>query len=221
MDPKRDAMSEVLAVNVLLEPDEAASELARALNALLLRRAPMGFAFDETHLPHATLLQRYVRRADLDAVVETVGAAVAGTTSAALRLRARGLGGGEFGTPPGTVLASVEFEPQPAVRTLHDAVLRAVTPLAAGGGTAAAFFTLPGEPQPNAPTVTYVEEFVPLHSGEHYTPHLSVGVATENAVTELGDHPLVAAEVRPSAVCVAQLGNLGTARLVLRRWPLG
>lgn len=213
-------MSELLAVNVLLEPDESTQDLARELNARLRRDVPSGFAFDETHLPHVTLLQRYVRIADLDGAVAAVGAVAAGVAAAGLRLRPDGLGGGALGTPPGIVLVSVEFEPQPSVRSLHDAVLRALTPFAARGGTAAAFFALPGEPPANAATVAYVEEYVPRQSGEHYAPHMSVGAAREDVVAGMGGHPLLDADVWPSATCVAQLGDLGTARRILGRWPL-
>jgi hypothetical protein len=227
----RDAGSELLAVNVLLEPDAETRELALALNAELRLSLPAGagFAFDETHLPHVTLLQRYVRRDDLDRVLEVVGKtagevaarATAGAAAEDLSLRAGGLGGGELGTPPGTLLAGVELEPRPAVRALHDSVLRALAPLAAAGGSEAAFFTLPGEPQPNAATVAYVEEFVPAHSGGDYTPHLTAGVAREDDLRRLArDHPLTDARVMPVAVAVAHLGDLGTARKVLGRWPL-
>ena len=46
---------------------------AEAANARLLKVYPKGFALDETHHPHVTLLQRYVRTADLDKVYDAVG----------------------------------------------------------------------------------------------------------------------------------------------------
>jgi hypothetical protein len=231
---------ELIAVNVLLEPDAATKVLAAELNAeLRLGMAAVagaysgsgagglvsGFSFDATHLPHLTLVQRYVRRDALERVLEVVGKAagrvIAGAEGQDLVLRAGDLSGGSLGTEPGTVLASVEFGPQPAVRALHEEVLRALTPFASSGGSEAAFFTLPGEPPPNAATVAYVEEFVPAHAGDEYTPHLTAGVAREADVRRLAhDHPLSGAEVTPVAVAVAHLGAFGTARQVLRRLPL-
>lgn len=237
-------MRELIAVNVLLEPDAATKVLAAELNAeLRLGMAAgagagadpgsgagglasgTGFAFDATHLPHLTVVQRYVRRDALERVLEVVGKAagrvIAGAEGQDLVLRAGDLSGGSLGTEPGTVLASVEFAPQRAVRALHEEVLRALTPFAASGGSEAAFFTLPGEPPPNAATVAYVEEFVPAHAGDEYTPHLTAGVAREADVRRLAhDHPLSGAEVTPVAIAVAQLGAFGTARQVLRRLPL-
>ncbi len=107
------------------------------------------------------------------------------------------------------------------MRALHESMVRALTPLAASGGSAAAFLTLPDEPPVNPDTVAYVEEFVPAHAGEHYTPHLTAGVAREDDVRRLArDHPLAGVLVTPVAVAVAHLGDLGTARQVLARWPL-
>ena len=127
----------------------------------------------------------------LEVVRGAAGHVVAGAEGQDLVLRAGDLSGATLGTAPGVVVASVEFEPQPAVRALHESVLRALAPLAAAGGSAAAFFTLPGEPPPNAATVAYVEEFVPAHAGEQYTPHLTAGVAREDDVRRLArDHPL-------------------------------
>jgi hypothetical protein len=227
------AVSGLLAVNVLLEPDAATKVLAAELNAELRHNLPDGssrapgsaFAFDETHLPHVTLVQRYVRREDLERVLEAVGdiagRAAVGADGQALRLRAGGLGGGELGTPPGTVLASVGFEPALCVCALHDSVLHALAPLTAAGGSATAFFSLPGEPPVNTATVAYVEGFGPASAGEHYTPHLSAGVAREADVRRLArDHPLSGVQVRPLALAVAHLGDLGTARHILGRWPL-
>jgi hypothetical protein len=220
-------VDDLIAINVLLEPDAATKVLAAELNAELRLELPAGpaFAFDETHLPHVTLLQRYVRREDLEQVLEVVreaaGQVIAGAEGQDLRLRAGELSGGELGTPPGTVLASVEFESQPAVRALHEGVLRALAPIALAGGSSSAFFTLPGEPPANAATVDYVEGFVPAHAGEDYTPHLTAGVAREADVRRLArDHPLAGIRVTPVAVSVAHLGDLGTARRMLRRWPL-
>ncbi len=225
-------MDELIAINVLLEPDAATKARAAELNAELRRDVRAGsargggsaFAFDATHLPHVTLLQRYVRREDLEEVFEAVGAAAhdaAGTEGRDLRLRAGDLSGGELGTPPGTVLASVEFEPAPALRALHDSLLRALAPLTATGGSAAAFFTLPGESPANAATVAYVEGFVPAHAGQNYTPHLTAGVAREAEVRRLArGHPLRGAQVAPVALAVAHLGDLGTARQILAKWPL-
>lgn len=63
----------VTAIDALPEPDTTMPKHAAAANARLLKVYLMGFALDETHKPHMTTLQRYVRTADLDKVYDAVG----------------------------------------------------------------------------------------------------------------------------------------------------
>ena len=58
----------VTAMNIALEPDATMVQHARADNARLLKAFPEGFALDATHHPHITMLQQFVRTADLDKV---------------------------------------------------------------------------------------------------------------------------------------------------------
>ena len=66
----------LIAINVLLLPDAATAEKAVHTNARLLNNYPAGFALDANHAPHITLLQQFVRRADLAAVANAVAAAL-------------------------------------------------------------------------------------------------------------------------------------------------
>jgi hypothetical protein len=58
----------VTAIDIALEPDATMVQHARTDNACLLRDFPEGFALDATHHPHITMLQQFVRTADLDKV---------------------------------------------------------------------------------------------------------------------------------------------------------
>ena len=55
----------VTAIDIALKPDAAMVRRARADNARLLKAYPGGFALDATHHPHMTMIQRFVRTADL------------------------------------------------------------------------------------------------------------------------------------------------------------
>jgi hypothetical protein len=55
----------LIAINVLLDPDAATVEKAQATNARLRENYPDGFALAAYHAPHITILQRFVRTADL------------------------------------------------------------------------------------------------------------------------------------------------------------
>ena len=75
----------VIAIDIALRPDATMVQRASAANARLLKVYPDGFALDDTHNPHITMLQQFVRTADLDKVFAAVDAAVAG------EIRRRGL----------------------------------------------------------------------------------------------------------------------------------
>jgi hypothetical protein len=60
------------AINVLLVPDAPTVLKAQAINARLREDYPDGFALDANHAPHITILQRFVRTADLDEVANAV-----------------------------------------------------------------------------------------------------------------------------------------------------
>jgi hypothetical protein len=57
----------VTAIDIALEPDATMIQHAQADNARLLKVFPKGFALDATH-PHISMLQQFVRTADLDKV---------------------------------------------------------------------------------------------------------------------------------------------------------
>ena len=66
-------MTDLTAIDILIDPDQALVSKAKAVNARMLESVPSGFALDEHHRPHITTLQRYVRSADLDRVFDAVG----------------------------------------------------------------------------------------------------------------------------------------------------
>ena len=67
----------VTAVDIALEPDQTMIQHAQADNARLLKAFPKGFALDATHHPHVTMLQQFVRAADLEKIYAAVNKALA------------------------------------------------------------------------------------------------------------------------------------------------
>jgi hypothetical protein len=65
--------SSVTAIDILLEPDATMLQHAAANNARLLKEYPKGFALDAAHTPHITLLQCFIRTADLDKLYAAEG----------------------------------------------------------------------------------------------------------------------------------------------------
>ena len=207
------------AIDVLMLLDDTTFDLATAWNARMLESVPTGFAFDERHTPHITLLQRYVHSERLDDVYDAVGATVAAFPVTALELTVVELTYTEDPATPGTATASLSVAVSPVVIDLHAALIDATRPHTGTGGTAAAFATNDHEPDIDPATIEYVEDFVPDHSGVDFAAHITVGRATVDDLTVLGAEPLEPLAVRPPAIAVYQLGNHGTAQIELRRWP--
>ena len=78
----------VTAIDILLEPDATMLRHAEAANARLLKVFPQGFALDAAHRPHMTLIQRFVRTADLDKVYDAAGKVFARANVSAMKLEA-------------------------------------------------------------------------------------------------------------------------------------
>jgi hypothetical protein len=209
--------SSVTAVNVLLELGGAIVERALADNARLRAAFPGGFALDDTHRPHITLLQRFVRTADLDRVRAAAGEVVAKADVGALRLEASGrhyLPGGAIG------LGSLVVAPEPALVELQRALVEAVAPYAAAVGFADAFHTTPEEPTIDATVIDYVAGYVPRSTGAHYAAHVTTGIGPRDLLDTMDAEPFERFAFAPAGAALYQIGNYGTARRKLHGWPL-
>ena len=92
-------MSDLTAIDILINPDEKTLEWARAVNAHLRQSVPSGFELDATHLPYITILQRYVRTADLEKVFEAIQKTIAETDMTSLTFRAVAIKHADWGFP--------------------------------------------------------------------------------------------------------------------------
>src|SRR5580692_2712181 len=80
--------SSVTAIDVALEPDATMLQHVDAANAALLKVFPKGFALDATHHPHISMLQQFVRTADLDKVYSTANKVFASEKPTSWKLKA-------------------------------------------------------------------------------------------------------------------------------------
>ena len=133
-------MSDLTAIDILINPDEATIQHARKVNARMRESVTDGFARDATHQPHITTLQRYVHTADLEKVYEAVGKTLADTEVASLAYEAVAIRHTDWGVP-GQGLAVLVIQPSPPVLDLQARLLAALMPFCGSGGTAAAFVT--------------------------------------------------------------------------------
>jgi len=202
----------LIAIDVLLLPDQTMTARANAINARLRDDYPAGYSLDATHSPHVTLLQRFVRVKEFGAVTAAVATVLATERPTTLTLKATGLLSQIWN---GVSLTAIVVDRTPELARLQQKIADAVAPFAASGGTEAAFVDTPK----GADIVPYVETFVPKASGANYFPHVTAGAATEAFVTKMKAEPFAAFTFSPGGVAIYQLGNFGTAAKKLWQSP--
>jgi 2'-5' RNA ligase len=205
----------VTAIDIALEPDATMMAHARADNARLLKVFPKGFALDATHHPHVTMLQQFVRTADLDKVYAAVNKVLAGEKPTSWKLKAFKY---YYIPSPPLGLAGIVVEPTDDLLNLQQKLTDAVAPFETKTGTAAAFVTTPEDPEINQPTIDYVAAFVPEATGKHFNPHVTVGIASQDYLKKMLAEPFDEFTFSAAGASVYQLGNFGTARKKLKAW---
>jgi 2'-5' RNA ligase superfamily len=212
-------MSDLTAVDILIEPDKASIERARDVNRRMPLSIAAGITLDDTHLPHITMLQRYLVTAAIEQAYAAIEQTLAATDPASLSYHVPGITYSEHWGPPGQAAAVLGVQPNQPVLDLQAALIAAVAPHTGSGGTDAAFVTDPGQGI-SATTKDWVETYVPDQSGANYTAHLTVGLDTVEHLKQMQAEPFDAFDVHPVALAVYQLGNNGTARTLLKSWAL-
>jgi phosphoserine phosphatase len=207
----------VTAINILLEPDATMLQRAEANNARLLSVFPRGFALDARHRPHVTLLQRFVRAADLDAIYAAAGKVLASADLRGLRMEAVKY----YYIPSGNIgLAGIVARPSPELRELQRALIDAVAPFTAAAGGSDAFATTPEDPVIDPLLIDYVSTFVQKSAGEHFSPHVTTGIAPRDYLDKMLAEPFESFTFSPARAAVYQLGQFGTAARKLHEWVL-
>jgi 2'-5' RNA ligase len=207
----------VTAIDIALEPDATMLQHAMAANARLLKSFPKGFALDETHHPHVTLLQQFVRTDDLDKVFAAANAVLAKEKPTAWTLKAFKY---YYIPSPPVGLAGIVVEPTEDLHRLQDELIAAVKPYTVETGTPAAFFSDEGGRDIQKDLIEYVANFVKIAAGKHFNPHVTIGVGTEKYLNEMLAEPFPAFMFSAAGASVYQLGTFGTARKELKALTL-
>jgi phosphoglycolate phosphatase-like HAD superfamily hydrolase len=211
------AQSAVTAIDILLQPDATMLKYAEANNARLLGVFPKGFALDATHRPHITMIQRFVRTADLDRVYAAAGKVIAGANVNAMKLEAFKY----YYIPSGPIgLAGIVAKPTPELLKLQADLIAAVAPFTVETGDSSAFVTTPDDPIIDPALIGYVAAFVPKGSGEHFNPHVTTGVAPREYLDQMLAEPFEKFTFSTAGAAVYQLGQFGTASKKLKEWDL-
>jgi hypothetical protein len=209
--------SAVTAVDIALEPDGIMIQHAKAANARLLQDFPKGFALDATHNPHISMLQQFVRTADLDKVYAAAGRVFEEEKPLSWKLKAFKY---YYIPSPPVGLAGIVVETTPDLLRLQQKLIAAVTPFTVRDGTPAAFMSTEDGRDIQAFLLEYVADFVKIAAGPKFNPHVTTGVGTETYLNKLLAEPFDAFTFSPAGASVYQLGTFGTARKELKALAL-
>jgi len=192
---------EILAIDVALLLPEAVNARACAISDTL---EDEGFRFDETHLPHVTLLQQFVAREHLPALSDRIDKVARAT--AAVTVRVTGIE--QYEDTP-----YLAIERTPALQRLHENLLEEAASfhLPAGGPTA--FHEANDEP-PRPADILWVTRFRVDASRDHFWPHVTLG----KGKADTGIEPF---HFTATNLALCHLGRFCTCRIVLREWTLG
>jgi hypothetical protein len=213
------AQNPVTAVDIVLEPDTTMIQNATAANAGLLKNFPKGFSLGDEHAPHMSVIGGYFFTANLDEIFAAVAKVLASEKVLSWKLKAfkyyyiplKEIGLGGILVEPTADLIRLQQE-------LFDAIGKFMAP--ASSGSAAAFATTPESPEINQPTMDAVATYFAAHRGEHYTPHVTIGVGTVEYLDALLAAPFPTFTFSPAGASAYQFGNFGTAAKQLHSFKL-
>jgi len=193
------------------------SSVPKPTNARLLKVFPKGFALDATHRPHITLIQSFVRTADLQKVYAAAHEVLVAANVNAMKLEVFKY----YYAPGGPVgVAGICARPTPEILKLQADIIAAVAPFTVETGPIGAFTAPHDNPVMDSMMIDYVSTFVPKMSGPNYNPHVSTGVAPKEYLDKMLAEPFQPFTFSPAGAAVYQLGPFGTAAKRLKEWDL-
>ena len=215
-EPDRQVSHDVVAVNVLLLPDEQMIARARGVNHALRQTYPAGFALDASHVPHISVLHGYVQSKDLTNVYSAVSRVIVKRPLTGRQLNVSGL---EHKPWDDKELTNIKIEKTPELEAFQADLVAALSPYLVEAGDKTAFFTSNEDASVDQQTIEYVRTFVQKHAGNRFEPHVTVGISDAETARKVTAQHSASAKVTIASVAVFQLGNVGTARKELWREP--
>jgi len=206
---------EIIAIDILLQPDATMLKHAEANNERLLSVFPKGFALDAAHTPHITMLQCFVRTADLDRLYAAEEKVFAAAHVKAMKLEAYKF---YYASTGPTGVAGICAKPTPEILKLQADIIAAAKPFMVQTGPIGAFTAPHGNPALDAAIIEYVSTFAAKMAGANFNPHVSTGVAPKEYLDRMLAEPFEPYTFSPAGAAVYHLGPFGTAAKKLKDW---
>jgi hypothetical protein len=207
----------VTAMDIVLEPDATMIERAQAANAALRKNFPKGYSLDEEHRPHISVMGGYVYTANLEKIYATAVEVLATEKILSWKMKAFKY----YYIPLKEIgLGGIVVEPTPDMVRLQSRLIDALAPFMSPTGTDAAYAKTPSEPVINQATRDAVATYLSEHTGERYSPHVTIGVGTADYLNALLAAPFPTFTFSAVGVSAYQFGNFGTAAKLLHPFKL-
>jgi hypothetical protein len=210
--------TDIVAIDILLQPDAVMLQHAAADNARLLGVFPQGFALDETHTPHITMLQCFVHRADLPKLFAAEEKVLDAANVNTMKLEA--VKRYYIPTGGGLGVAGIVAKPTLELSKLQADIIAAAAPFNLRNGPIGAFTAPHDNPAIDAAIIDYVSRFEQIGAGENFNPHVSTGAAPTAYLDQMIAEPFETFTFSPAGAAVYQLGPFGTAAKKLIQWDL-
>jgi hypothetical protein len=211
------AQNSVTAIDIVLEVDSTMIQHAQAANAGLRKNFPKGYSLDAEHQPHISVMGGYFYTANLDKTYAAVERVLGTEKVLSWKMRAFKY----YYIPLKEIgLGGIVVEPTAEMIGLQKKLIDALTHFMSPTGSAAAFATTAAEPNINEATLNAVATYFSEHTGQHYSPHVTIGVGTADYLNALLAAPFPTFTFSAVGVSVYQFGNFGTAAKLLRPFKL-
>jgi len=195
-----------IAIDIVLLPPDKVMQICKKINAKLWSQTKIGFPFDDTHLPHISLMQQYVKTNQLVEVGNVIELIASKTKS--LSLKITGIETEEF---DGSNVSSFEITKSAEILKLHESLLQAME-LYSTTGDQKSWYQDPGEIIVDA-ILDYTNSFREKYSHDKFQPHITLGFGP----TPIFNQPL---SFTASRLAICRLGNNDTCRKILKEWVL-
>jgi hypothetical protein len=207
----------VTAIDIVLEVDATMIRHAQAANAGLRKNFPKGYSLDAEHKPHISIMGGYFYTANLDKTYAAVEKVLGTEKVLSWNMKAFKY----YYMPMKEIgLSGIVVEPTAEMIGLQKKLIGALTQFMSPTGSAAAFATTAAEPNVNDATLNAVATYFSEHTGEHYSPHVTIGVGTVDYLNALLAAPFSSFAFSAVGVSVYQFGNFGTAAKLLHPFQL-
>lgn len=196
-----------LAIDIVIIPPEPVIDFILECNRSLLQTRADNIILGKTqNLPHISLAMGCLPEDHISQLVTLLQSVAA--SQAILELPISGIKSNRTAT--GDTVVSLDVGLIPELRRLHESIVAAVTPLLSGNATEGDLLDFP----PITPaTLEWINQYIPLHSYQHFWPHITLGFGTYPAVIKPFSFPA-------TQLAIVHLGNHCTCKKVLRTLPL-